>query len=599
MGIRKRQQQIYIRSLTLPPSAADIIDGVDSTSPNNTNSNSNGERKSNSDYCPHFLAALQLTAHVLIPLRKALIHFYVSYRSKDVQKLEWLTLLAFGRLFRDLITASNGSSSNSVMSGGTSSSANTGSVSAINNDVDPSLLQPVSSERFFPVLYTCLLKHDLERWPKDATEAIGVLLDCLKCCSRTLPVTNQLWSALLDKACLGLIARQSLVGRRKQETKDQKEVLQRSYTEQVILWCPHALPIGDTERIPTSTPIPISIPPPTPKNGSKEKDNNGDSNDDDDSNDDSNDEKNVPTLLQLMDAEFRKRPLSTTSRKYYDFDKKSYDFEVEIPTKFLDEKEKILMNNNNNDNENSENEKKTIEKWTTTRSMQFASLTGYLFLAIDRTLPPKADADADDDKHKNKNKKQSKNKIDRTELSIPSILDLTKLCSKKNNKSNSMTMPKEAVYELVGGALYDEGEYIAVLKDFAAVAAAEEKKSHNNKNNADDSNDEDEDETWKLMESEETIPMSESDVLEFLKGEGIDADDDADDSDEDDEEYGPCGTLAVYKLRSPPSSTTTTIFDEMNQLLSDIVISQVSGSLSSKTDFYIEEEVFEEEIIED
>lgn len=165
-----------------------------------------------------------------------------------------------------------------------------------------------------------------------------------------------------------------------------------------------------------------------------------------------------------------------------------------------------------------------------------------------------------------------------------------------------MTMPKEAVYELVGGALYDEGEYIAVLKDFAAVAAAEEKKSHNNKNNADDSNDEDEDETWKLMESEETIPMSESDVLEFLKGEGIDADDDADDSDdddEDDEEYGPCGTLAVYKLRSPPSSTTTTIFDEMNQLLSDIVISQVSGSLSSKTDFYIEEEIFEEEIIED
>ena len=36
----------------------------------------------------------------------------------------------------------------------------------------------------------------------------------------------------------------------------------------------------------------------------------------------------------------------------------------------------------------------------------------------------------------------------------------------------------------------------------------------------------------------------------------------------------------------------------MNQLLSDIVISQVSGSLNSKTDYYIEEE-YEEEIIED
>ena len=38
----------------------------------------------------------------------------------------------------------------------------------------------------------------------------------------------------------------------------------------------------------------------------------------------------------------------------------------------------------------------------------------------------------------------------------------------------------------------------------------------------------------------------------------------------------------------------------MNQLLSDIVISQVSGDciLDSKTDYYTEEEYYEEEIID-
>ena len=539
-GSRKRQQQIYFRSLALPPSSTD--------------SDEDGKK----DYCPHFLAALHLIAHVMLPLRKALVHFYISYRNKDVQKLEWLTLLAFGRLFRDLITNSN-SSGNSIVSGA-SSSANPGSLTG-SEAVEPSSLQSVSTERFFPVLYTCLMKHDLERWPRDVTEAIRVLLDCFKCCSRTLPVTNQLWSALLDKACLGLIASQSLVGRRKIESKDQKEVIQRSMTEQVILWCPHVLSMQDVSRI--STPIsPISpISSPVKK---------------DDDDDDDDEDANIPTLQQLLEADFKKRPLATTSRTYYDFGKKSFDFEVQIPTKFLDTK----------DVDEDLNEKdKSGELWKTTRSMQFASLTGYLFLGIDRNQTQQK---------RNQQKQQQTDdsvKIDRSELAIPATLNVTKLCSKK--KIKGANQPTEAIYELVGGALYDEGEYIAVLKDFSAVVAAEEKK--------DSDSDEEEDETWKLMESEETIPMSESDVLEFLKGEGADDDNDDDDNDDDDdgeEDYGPCGTLAVYKLKQPEISKTPSIFDEMNQLLSDIVISQVSGTLNSKTDFYIEEE-YEEEIIED
>jgi len=514
MPNRKRQSNIFFRSLTLPPSSVADIDGE-----------GDKDSKNKPDYCPHFLPALQLIAHTLIPVRKALIHFYVTYRNKDVKRLEWLTLLGFGRLFRGLITASN-SSGNSVLSG--SSSANTGSMA---EDMAANL-KPVTSERFFPGLYTALLKHDLERWPKDVTEAIHVLLDCMTACARTIPVTNHLWSALLDKACTGLIVSQSLVGRRKKVTKEDKEVPQRSLTEQVILWCPHVFPISDISRIPT----------PVVQNKVDDED------DDDD---------NAPTLQQLIEADFRKRPLSTTTRSYYNFDKKSYDFEVQIPTKFLDDKD------DDNDGES--------KPWKTTRSLQFASLTGYLFLGIDRL---KGD------------KKSSDRKIDRSEVAIPATLDLTKLC-KKGSKTK---LPKEAIYELVGGALYDDGEYVAVLKDLTAAALAEEKKT--NGGGGDDSDDEEE--TWKLMEAEETISMTESDVLEFLKGEG-------DDEDDSDDEGGPCGTVAVYKLRLPSTTTkaTNNIFKEMDSLLSDIVISQISGSLNSKNDFYIEEEIYEEEIIED
>ena len=80
------------------------------------------------------------------------------------------------------------------------------------------------------------------------------------------------------------------------------------------------------------------------------------------------------------------------------------------------------------------------------------------------------------------------------------------------------------------------------------------------------------------MEQEEVIPMTEDDILEFLRGEGGE---------------GPCGTLAVYKRCNERTH------NDMNQVLSDIIISHVSGVLNVKKSFYYEEEVMEEEIIEE
>ena len=111
-----------------------------------------------------------------------------------------------------------------------------------------------------------------------------------------------------------------------------------------------------------------------------------------------------------------------------------------------------------------------------------------------------------------------------------------------------------------------------VLRGEGRAAAA----SSNDVKEKDDSDDED-DEAWKLLETEEVIPMSETDVLEFLKGEGG-AEGDA-----------PCGTMAIYRR------VDHDCHDKMNQLLSDIIISQVSGTLISNADFYVEEEIIEDD----
>jgi hypothetical protein len=187
--------------------------------------------------------------------------------------------------------------------------------------------------------------------------------------------------------------------------------------------------------------------------------------------------------------------------------------------------------------------------WSTTKTLQFTSLTNYLFLGIQRF--------------------DTQGKLICAELDIPLELDVSKLCAPQNQ-----TTPGSKRYELIAGILYDEEDYVAILKNESIPVP--HKKSNKNKDDNND-NDDEEVENWNLMETEEVIPMTETDVLEFLRG----------------EEGGVCGTVVVYRRCDNAG------LKEMNQLLSDIIISHVRGVLDSKADFYYEEEVIEEEEEED
>jgi hypothetical protein len=66
--------------------------------------------------------------------------------------------------------------------------------------------------------------------------------------------------------------------------------------------------------------------------------------------------------------------------------------------------------------------------------------------------------------------------------------------------------------------------------------------------------------------------MTQEDVLEFLRG-----------GEEGGEGGGVCGTVLVYK------TTNAKALKSSDQLLSDIIISHVSGKLDTKVDFYYEE----------
>lgn len=159
--------------------------------------------------------------------------------------------------------------------------------------------------------------------------------------------------------------------------------------------------------------------------------------------------------------------------------------------------------------------------WTTTKSVMYTEVTSYLFLGVDRF---------------------TNDRIDESEVIVPTILDVRKYC----DKSVSGTR-----FELVAGVLHDEGDFVALIR---------------NSNSSDT-----DDDAWMLMESEEVIPMTENDALDFLQG---------------DDEGAPCGTLFVYRRCDHES--------KLKSLLSDIIISQVSGSLDSASDeFYYEEEVIE------
>lgn len=119
----------------------------------------------------HFLSALQLIAHVVTPIRKGLIHFYLQNRNDaDIGKEEWLLLRALGQVFQALIAAPPSEDD-----------------------------EPVNPEAFYKALEPCLSKFKKPE-PKDATQAVDILLDVIQKCTRTLPVTGELWSSLLDSA---------------------------------------------------------------------------------------------------------------------------------------------------------------------------------------------------------------------------------------------------------------------------------------------------------------------------------------------------------------------------------------------------------------
>jgi hypothetical protein len=391
-------------------------------------------------HSPHFLAALQVLAHVLSPLRKALVHFYLMSKNQTFDKMEWQILQALGKILKELIAAPTENSNH-------------------DNDDDEEEDEderniPVDPSPLYKVLEPCLKQLKKNTEPKDATEALQVLFETIEQGCRTLPVTSRSWSALLDEAGLGLVAKQSIVG--KCTLFDDGQILQRTAKESCIEWCPLVLSMKDT-------------------------------------------------LEEALKEHCAKQPYS------YDFDKEPFDFEVRIPLW-------------STPTESSTDDAADASSWTTTKTLQWTTLRSYLFLGIQRH-----------DKDGNFNE---------DEVSIPQKLDVSKLCA------SSVKGGKE--YELVGGILHDEDDYVALLKNQAI-------------------SDPDDDDAWKLMESEEIIPMTERDGLEFLKGEG---------------EGAPCGTVLVYRRCDDHK--------EMNQLLSDIVIPNGSGTLNARADFYYEEEVIED-----
>lgn len=395
----------------------------------------------------HFLAALQVIAHVIDPLRKALIHFYfLTNREQGVEKkLEWVTLRALGRVIKELISAP-------VQDGESIKEDDAGGDDGSEDDI-PSI--PVDATELYHALEPTLKQYGKSVEPKNATEALQTLLEIIQKCARTLPMTGHLWVAMLDLAGLGLMGKSYIVG--KCPLIEDGQILQRTQKETIMEWCPLVLTKKDS-------------------------------------------------LEEALKEYCSRKPHN------YDFDMKPYQFEVRIP---LLSPQQVAMDGMDTSN------------WTTTKSILYSELTSYLFFGIDRVNP-------------------TTGTFDETEVIIPKNLDLRKYCER--------TVKGPTQYELVGGVLHDEDDYVALLKN-------------PNVNDPDDEN------AWMLMESEEIIPMTESDALDFLKGE---------------DEGAPCGTILAYRRCDNGQP-------DMKRLLSDIIISQVSGSLdSADTGFYYEEEVIED-----
>jgi hypothetical protein len=115
---------------------------------------------------------------------------------------EWRTLPALGQVCQALIASPNDQGSMSVKYNGHDKDSE-----------DEEQHVPVDPTHFYKVLEPCLIKLKKTTQPKDATQALQILLETIQQCCRTLPMTSHLWSALLDSAGLGLITKQSIVGK--------------------------------------------------------------------------------------------------------------------------------------------------------------------------------------------------------------------------------------------------------------------------------------------------------------------------------------------------------------------------------------------------
>jgi hypothetical protein len=412
-------------------------------------------------HSPCFAAGLHVLCFLLTPIRKALVHFYLTCRNQPLeqeqqQPAEWKLLSSLGKLFQELMLPQQNNSS----------------------DDD----KPVDPTDFYQLMKPLLR---IQEPPKDATQALQLLLELLQTCVTKIPVTRQLWNALLDMAGLGLIAKQATIGKQLLPTTkgSSEHMIQRTKRDTCIMYCP--FPLIDR----------------------------------------------FDTLHGGLENTIKQNNLD------YNWDAKpdDYDFEVKIPLLAQSSSSPMTMT--------------PEKKWTTTKTLQFSTLPAFLFLGVNRF-----DAEGE---------------LVNPAIEIPKELDVTKYCAPGTLTSANGNMAK---YALVGGILYDEEDYVAILKNPNYNSTSEDEDENGDQ-------EEEEIENWNLLETEEVIPMTETDVMGFLKG----------------EEGGVCGTVLVYSTLHQPSHT------EMNQLLSDIIISHVSGKLDSKADFfyYEEEEWIEEEIIED
>ena len=239
------------------------------------------ESEDGDDGLQHFAAALQVLAHVLGPVRKGLIHFSLMYKTKDFLRqdpIEWRTLHALGSLLKELIAPPPATVLLAVES------------NSQNSDEEEESI-PVDPTRWYTALQECLVHLKLTTKPRDAAQALQLLLDVLQRACRTLPVTGPLWSALLDSSGLGLVVKQVFVVALPQQSG---ELLQRTKKESTIEWCPLVLPLHVAES-------------------------NGEAS------------STAPKRRITSLDEGLQRHCSKVPQEGYDFDKEDFDFEVRIP----------------------------------------------------------------------------------------------------------------------------------------------------------------------------------------------------------------------------------------------------------------------------